>query len=176
VPIKFIGTGEKLDAFEVFQPERVASRILGMGDVLGLIEKAELAFDENQAQRQAERLTTGEFTLEDLVEMVRSSKKMGSMSQMMDMLPGELGRNARNISPEEMEQSTKRTEAIINSMTSIERQNPDVLNASRRRRIARGCGLDVQDVNRLVKQFREMQKMFKMLQKSGGRGMSRLFG
>jgi signal recognition particle subunit SRP54 len=101
---------------------------------------------------------------------------MGSMSQMMDMLPGELGRNARNISPVEMEQSTKRTEAIINSMTSLERQNPNVLNASRRRRIARGCGLDVQDVNRLVKQFREMQKMFKMLQKSGGRGLSRLFG
>jgi signal recognition particle subunit SRP54 len=176
VPIKYIGAGEKLDALEAFQPERVASRILGMGDVLGLIEKAEIVFDEKQAQRQAERLTKGEFSLEDLVEMLRSTKKMGSMSQMMDMLPGELGRNARNISPEEMEQSTKRTEAIINSMTSIERQNPDVLNASRRRRIARGCGLDVQDVNRLVKQFREMQKMFKMLQKSGGRGLSRLFG
>ena len=176
VPIKYIGAGEKLDALEAFQPERVTSRILGMGDVLGLIEKAEMVFDEKQAQRQAERLTKGEFSLEDLVEMLRSTKKMGSMSQMMDMLPGELGRNARNISPEEMEQSTKRTEAIINSMTSLERQNPDVLNASRRRRIARGCGLDVQDVNRLVKQFREMQKMFKMLQKSGGRGLSRLFG
>jgi signal recognition particle subunit SRP54 len=176
VPIKYIGTGENLDALEAFQPERVASRILGMGDVLGLIEKAEMVFDEKQAQRQAERLTKGEFSLEDLVEMLRSTKKMGSMSQMMDMLPGELGRNARNISPEEMEQSTKRTEAIINSMTSLERQNPDVLNASRRRRIARGCGLDVQDVNRLVKQFREMQKMFKMLQKSGGRGLTRLFG
>jgi signal recognition particle subunit SRP54 len=147
-----------------------------MGDVLGLIEKAELAFDENQAQRQAERLTTGEFTLEDLVEMLRSSKKMGSMSQMMDMLPGEFGRNVRNISPEDMDKSTKRTEAIINSMTTLERRTPDVLNASRRRRIARGCGLDVQDVNRLVKQFREMQKMFKMLQKSGGRGLSGLFG
>ncbi len=176
VPIKYIGTGEKLDALEAFQPERMASRILGMGDVLGLIEKAEMVFDENQAQRQAERLAKGEFTLEDLAEMLRSSKKMGSMSQMMDMLPGDLGRNARNISPEEMDQSTKRTEAIINSMTSLERRNPDVLNASRRRRIAGGCGLDVQDVNRLVKQFREMQKMFKMLQKSGGRGLSRLFG
>jgi signal recognition particle subunit SRP54 len=176
VPIKYIGTGEKLDAFEAFQPERVASRILGMGDVLGLIEKAELAFEESQAQRQAERLTKGEFTLEDLVEMLRSSKKMGSMSQMMDMLPGELGRNVRNISPEDMDKSTKRTEAIINSMTTLERRTPDVLNASRRRRIARGCGLEVQNVNRLVKQFREMQKMFKMLQKSGGRGLSGLFG
>ncbi|MGZ6347331.1 MAG: signal recognition particle protein, partial [Anaerolineales bacterium] len=176
VPIKYIGTGEKLDALETFQPDRIASRILGMGDVLGLIEKAEMVFDENQAQRQVERLTKGEFTLQDLVEMLRSSKKMGSMSQIMDMLPGELGRNARNISPEEMNQSTKRTEAIINSMTSLERRNPDVLNASRRRRIARGSGLDVQDVNRLLKQFREMQKMFKMLQKSGTHGLSRLLG
>jgi len=176
VPIKFIGTGEKLDALEAFQPERLASRILGMGDVLGLIEKAEAAFDEKQAQRQAERLAKGEFTLEDLVEMLRSSKKMGSLSQMADMLPGDMGRAARNISPEEMDHSTKRTEAIINSMTPTERRNPDVLNASRRRRIARGCGLEVQDVNRLVKQFREMQKMFKMLQKTGGRGLSRLFG
>jgi signal recognition particle subunit SRP54 len=176
VPIKFIGTGEKLDALESFQPERLASRILGMGDVLGLIEKAETVFDEKQAQIQAERLTKGEFTLEDLVEMLRSSKKMGSMSQMMDMLPGDLGRNVRNISPEEMDQSSRRTEAIINSMTRQERRNPEVLNGSRRRRIARGSGLEVQDVNRLVKQFREMQKMFKMVQKTGGRGLSRLFG
>jgi signal recognition particle subunit SRP54 len=176
VPIKFLGTGEKLDALESFHPERLASRILGMGDVLGLIEKAEAAFDEKQAQKQADRLSKGEFTLEDLVEMLHTSKKMGTMSQMMDMLPGDLGRTARNISPEDMEQSTKRTEAIINSMTPLERRNPDVLNGSRRRRIARGCGHDVQDINRLVKQFREMQKMFKMLQKTGGRGLSRLFG
>jgi signal recognition particle subunit SRP54 len=176
VPIKFIGTGEKLDALEAFQPERLASRILGMGDVLGLIEKAEAVFDEKQAQRQAERLAKGEFTLEDLVEILHSSKKMGPMSQMADMLPGEMGRAARNISSEEMDHSTKRTEAIINSMTPSERRNPDVLNASRRRRIARGCGFEVQDVNQLVKQFREMQKMFKMLQKTGGRGLSRLFG
>ena len=176
VPIKFIGTGEKLDALEAFQPERLASRILGMGDVLGLIEKAEAVFDEKQAQRQAKRLAKGEFTLDDLVEILHSSKKMGPMSQMADMLPGEMGRAARNISSEEMDHSTKSTEAIINSMTPSERRNPDVLNASRRRRIARGCGLEVQDVNRLVKQFREMLKMFKMLQKTGGRGLSRLFG
>jgi signal recognition particle subunit SRP54 len=176
VPIKYIGTGEKLEALEIFQPERLASRILGMGDVLGLIEKAEAVFDEKLAQKQADRLSKGEFSLEDLVEMLRSSKKMGSMSQMMDMLPGEMGKAARNISPEEMDNSTRRTEAIINSMTPQERRNPDVLDASRRRRIAKGSGLDVQDVNRLVKQFREMQKMFKMIQKSGGRGLSRLFG
>jgi signal recognition particle subunit SRP54 len=147
-----------------------------MGDILGLIEKAESAFDEKQARVQAERLSKGEFSLEDLVEMLRSSKKMGSMSQLADMLPGQMGRAARNISPDELERSTNRTEAIINSMTPYERRNPDGLNASRRRRIARGCGLEVQDVNRLVKQFREMQKMLKMMQKTGGRGLSRLFG
>ncbi|MEW6093746.1 MAG: signal recognition particle protein [Chloroflexota bacterium] len=176
VPIKFIGTGEKLDALEAFQPERLASRILGMGDVLGLIEKAESVFDEKQARTQAERLSKGEFSLDDLLEMMRSSKKMGPMSQMMDMLPGEMGKAARNVDPQEMDRSLKRTEAIICSMTPQERRNPDVLNASRRRRIADGCGLEVQDVNRLVKQFREMQRLMKTLQKTGSRGLGRLFG
>lgn len=176
VPIKFIGTGEKLDALEVFHPDRLASRILGMGDMIGLIEKAESAFDEKQAQKHAEHLASGEFTLEDLIDMLRSSKKMGPISQMMDMLPGNMGQLARNISPEEVDRSTKRTEAIINSMTPAERQNPDILNASRRRRIAQGSGLDVQDVNRLMRQFREMQKLFKTIQKSDGHGLSRLFG
>jgi len=176
VPIKFIGTGEKLDALEAFQPERLASRILGMGDVIGLIEKAEAAFDEKQAQKQAERLAKGVFTLEDLAEMMRSSKKMGPMSQMVDMLPGDMGRAAHNISPDDMERQFRRTEAIVSSMTPGERRNPDVLNASRRRRIAAGSGSEVQDVNRLVKQFREMQRLMKTLQKTGGRGLSRLFG
>jgi signal recognition particle subunit SRP54 len=176
VPIKFVGTGEKLDALEFFQPERMASRILGMGDVIGLIEKAEAAFDQQQAEKQAGKLSTGEFSLEDLVEMLRSSKKMGGMNQMVEMLPGDVGRAARNISPVEIDQSLKRTEAIINSMTLAERRNPDVLNASRRRRIAKGCGMEVQDVNRLMKQFREMQKMFKLVRKSGNRGLARLFG
>ena len=176
VPIKFIGTGEKMDALDAFQPERLASRILGMGDILGLIEKAETAFDQKEAQEQAEHLASGQFTLEDLVDALRSSKKMGSMSQMADMLPGEMGKAARAVSPEDMDRSTRRTEAIINSMTPSERQNPDILNASRRRRIASGCGLEVQDVNRLIKQFREMQKIVKTLQKTGGRGLSRLFG
>jgi signal recognition particle subunit SRP54 len=176
VPIKFISTGEKLEALEAFQPERLASRILGMGDVLGLIEKAEAAFDEKQAQKQAERLAKGEFTLDDLLEMMRSSKKMGPLGQLADMLPGDMGRAARNVPPEEMERSFKRTEAIINSMTPRERHIPDVLNASRRRRIASGSGLEVQDVNRLVKQFREMQRMMKMFQKTGGRGLGKGFG
>lgn len=176
LPIIFIGTGEKLDALEAFQPERLASRILGMGDILGLIEKAESAFDEKQARSQADRLSKGEFSLEDLLEMMRSSKKMGPLSQMMDMLPGEMGKAARNVDPQEMDRSLKQTEAIICSMTPQERRNPDVLNANRRRRIARGCGLEVQDVNRLVKQFREMQKIFKTIQKTGGRGLARIFG
>jgi len=176
IPIKFIGTGEKLDALEAFQPERLASRILGMGDVIGLIEKAEAVFDEKQAQKQAERLSKGEFTLEDLIEMLRSSKKMGPISQMVDMLPGDMGRAARNFSPEDMERQFKRTEAIISSMTPDERRDTEVLNASRRRRIAAGSGTELQDVNRLVKQFREMQRMMKTLQKTGGRGLSRLFG
>jgi signal recognition particle subunit SRP54 len=176
VPIKFIGTGEKLDALEAFQPERLASRILGMGDVIGLIEKAEAVFDEKQAQKQAERLSKGEFSLEDMAEMLHSSKKMGPMSQMVDLLPGDMGRAARNIAPEHMERQIKRTEAIISSMTPGERRDPDVLNASRRRRIAAGSGTEVQDVNRLVKQFREMQRLMKTLQKTGGRGLSRLFG
>jgi signal recognition particle subunit SRP54 len=176
IPIKYLGTGEKLDALEAFQPERLASRILGMGDVLGLIEKAEAAFNEKESLSQAERLAQGKFNMEDLAGMLRSSRKMGPLSQMADMLPGEMGRAARNVNPEDMDRSTKRTEAIINSMTPLERRNPDVLNASRRRRIASGCGLEVQDVNRLVKQFREMQNMIRTLQKSGGRGLSHLFG
>lgn len=176
VPIKFIGTGEKLDALEAFQAERMASRILGMGDVLGLIEKAEAAFDEKQALKQVERLSKGEFSLEDWAEMLHSTKKMGGIGQMMDMLPGDMGRAARNVDPKEVERSMKRTEAIISSMTPGERRNPDTLNASRRRRIARGCGLEVQDVNRLIKQFREMQRVMKTLQKTGGRGLSKLFG
>jgi signal recognition particle subunit SRP54 len=176
IPIKFIGTGEKMDALEAFQPERLASRILGMGDMIGLIEKAEAAFDEKQAQKQAERLSKGEFTLEDLAEIMRSTKKMGPMSQMVDMLPGEMGKAARSVSPEDMERQFKRTEAIISSMTVVERQSPDVLNASRRRRIAAGSGTEVQDVNRLIKQYREMQKLMKTLQKTGARGLSRLFG
>jgi signal recognition particle subunit SRP54 len=176
IPIKFIGTGEKMDALEAFQPERLASRILGMGDVIGLIEKAEAAFDEKQAQTQADRLSKGEFTLEDLAEIMRSTKKMGSMSQMVDMLPGDMGKAARTVSPEDMERQFKRTEAIISSMTPGERRTPDVLNASRRRRIAAGSGTEVQDVNRLIKQYREMHKLMKTLQKTGGRGLSRLFG
>ncbi len=176
VPIKFIGTGEKLDALETFDPGRLASRILGMGDVIGLIEKAEAAFDQATAQKAAERMMKGQFTLEDWLEQMRQIKKMGPLAQIMEMLPGQLGQAARQIDPKEIDRNFKQTEAIINSMTRQERRNPDILNASRRRRIAAGSGMDVQDVNRLIKQFREAQKMMKMLQKSGGKGLGRLFG
>ena len=176
VPIKFLGVGEKLDALESYDPARLASRILGMGDVIGLIEKAEAAFDAEKSQEQAERLLKGEFTLEDWLEQMQQMRKMGPIAQILDMLPGQFGQAARNISPQEMETQMKRTEAIIRSMTVQERRNPDILNASRRRRIARGSGTQVQDVNRLIKQFRETRRLFKKLKKTGGRGLPNLFG
>jgi signal recognition particle subunit SRP54 len=176
VPIKFIGTGEKLDALETFDPARLASRILGMGDVIGLIEKAEAAFDQQTAQKTADRMMQGQFTLEDWLDQMKQMKKMGPLAQLMDMLPGQLGQVARQVDPKDMEKNFKQTEAIINSMTRRERRDPDILNASRRRRIAAGCGMEVQDVNRLIKQFRETQKMMKMLQKTGGKGLGKLFG
>lgn len=176
VPIKFLGTGEKLDALETYEPARLASRILGMGDVIGLIEKAEAAFDAQATQKQAERLLRGEFSLEDWLEQMRQMRKMGPLSQMFEMLPGQLGQVARSVDPRQVEQNLKQAEAIVCSMTLQERRNPDILNASRRRRIARGSGTDVQDVNRLIKQFRETQRLFKTIKKTGGRGLSRLFG
>ena len=176
VPIKFIGTGEKLDALEVYDPARMSSRILGMGDMIGLIEKAEAAFDQEVSQKTAERMMRGHFSLEDWLDQMKQMKKMGPLAQIMDMLPGQVGQAARQIDPQQIEDSFKQSEAIINSMTKKERREPDILNASRRRRIAAGCGMEVQDVNRLIKQFREAQKMMKMLQKSGGRGLGNLFG
>jgi len=175
VPIKFLGTGEGIEALEAYDPARLAGRILGMGDVLGLIEKAE-AMDQKSAQEQAERMMSGRFTLEDFANQLRQLRKMGPLHQIMEMLPGNMGQMARQVDPRDAERQLKVTEAILSSMTQQERSNPDVLNASRRRRIARGSGTDVQDVNRLLKQFREMQRVFKTLQKTGGRGMSRLFG
>ena len=176
VPIKFLGTGEALDALEVYDPGRLASRILGMGDILGLIERAESAYDAKTAQAQAERLMKGDFTLQDFADQLRQLRKMGPLGQIMEMLPGNLGQMARQVSPQDAESQLKMTEAIINSMTPIERRKPDILNASRRRRIARGSGTDVQAVNRLIKQYREAQRLFKTLKKSGPRGLPRLFG
>jgi signal recognition particle subunit SRP54 len=176
VPIKYIGTGEALDALEVYDPGRLASRILGMGDMLGLIEKAEAAFDQQQAQKDAQRLLAGEFSLEDFANQLRQVRKMGPIAQVLEMLPGGMGQLARQIDPKDAERQLKMTEAIISSMTAQERRHPDVLNASRRRRIATGSGTEVQDVNRLIKQYREAQRMFKNIKKSGTRGLPRLFG
>lgn len=176
VPIKFIGTGEKLDALETYDPSRLSSRILGMGDMIGLIEKAEAMFDQQTAETQARKLMKGEFSLEDWLEQMNQMKKMGPLAQIMDMLPGQMGQAARGIDPKLIEQQFKQSEAIINSMTKKERRTPDILNASRRRRIAAGAGMEVQDVNRLIKQFRETQKMMKMIQKTGGKGLGRMFG
>jgi signal recognition particle subunit SRP54 len=175
VPIKYLGVGEGIDALEEYQPSRLASRILGMGDILGLIEKAESSYSEQDSKEAVELMKSGQFTLEDFASQLKSIRKMGPFSQIMEMLPGNLGNAARNISPQDAEKQLKLTEAVINSMTVQERRHPDVLNASRRRRIARGSGTDVQDVNRILKQFREAQRLFKTIQKSGGRGLSSLF-
>jgi signal recognition particle subunit SRP54 len=176
VPIKFLGTGENLDAIEAFDPERLASRILGMGDMLGLIERAEAAYDEKTASEQAEKLMSGEFSLQDFAEQLKQIRKMGPLGQILDMLPGGMGQMARRVSPQDAERQLKLTEAIINSMTREERRRPELLNASRRRRIAQGSGTEVQAVNRLMKQFRDTQKLFKTIKKSGGRGLPRMFG
>ena len=175
VPIKFLGTGEALDALEAYDPSRLSSRILGMGDMLGLIERAEAAYDEKTAREQAEKLMSGEFTLEDFSNQLKQLRKMGPLGQLLEMMPGGMGQLAKQVSPQDAEQQLRMTEAIINSMTPRERRHPDILNASRRRRIAGGSGTDVQDVNRLMKQFREAQKLFKTIKKSGARGLPRLF-
>lgn len=176
VPIKFLGVGESLDALEVFSPDRLASRILGMGDVLGLIEKAESAFDQQTAEKQAERLMRGEFSLEDFAKQLKQMRKMGPLGQLLEMLPGQMGQVARQVDPRDAENQLKQVEAVINSMTVEERRNPKILNASRRRRIAGGCGQEVQVVNQVMKRFRDTQRLIKRLQKSGGKDLGRLIG
>jgi signal recognition particle subunit SRP54 len=176
VPIKYLGTGEKLDALETYDPARLASRVLGMGDVIGLIEKAEAAFDAQAAQKQAAKMMKGDLDLQDWLEQMRQMRKMGPLGQILEMLPGQLGQAAKQVDPREIENNFKQMEAIISSMTVAERRNPDLLNASRRRRIAAGSGNDVQSVNRLMKQFRETQKLMKTLQKTGMKGLPKLFG
>jgi signal recognition particle subunit SRP54 len=177
IPIKFLGTGEGLDAIEVFDPGRISSRILGMGDMLGLIEKAESAYTEQLDAKEAERMLSGEFTLDDFAKQLKQMKKMGPLGSIMEMLPGQYSTVAKNVDQNEVENQLTTVEAIINSMTVQERHNPKILNASRRRRIAAGSGKTVQDVNRLMKQFQDIQKLLKQLQKTGGRGnINRLIG
>ena len=167
VPIKFLGVGEKTDALEPFYPDRLASRILGMGDVLSLIEKAEATLDEEQALAVGRKLAKGEFDLEDFRQQLREVKKMGPLSQILDMIPG-FSQVSQQVSPEITDQQMKRVEAIVNSMTLEERRSPKIINASRKRRIARGSGTTVQEINQLLGQFRQMQRMMKQM--TSGRG------
>jgi signal recognition particle subunit SRP54 len=173
-PIKFCGVGEKLDALETFHPERMASRILGMGDVLSLIEKAEKTFDAKQAQKLQEKLAKDTFTLEDFRDQLQQIKKMGSLEQIFAMLPG-MGKlkQLRHLQPDDRE--LMRVEAIINSMTVEERCKHTIINASRRRRIAKGSGTTVQEVNKLLKNYTQMKKMLQKLSK-GDKGGIRLPG
>jgi len=173
VPIKFLGTGETLADLEIFDPSRMASRILGMGDVIGLIERAEEAFDEEGAQVQAQRLLSGEFTLEDFSKQISQVLKMGPIGKIMAMIPGEFGKISQSIDPQQAEKKVRASQAIIYSMTPAERENPKILNASRRKRIAAGSGTEVYDVNQLIKQYRDTKKLFKELKKSGLKNLPR---
>lgn len=167
VPIKFLGTGEKLTDLEPFQPDRLASRILGMGDVLTLIERAQSQITEEDAMAMEQKLREGEFDLEDFLGQLQQIKKLGPLTDLLGMIPG-VNRAMKDIDPQMAEGSLKKTEAIISSMTRQERHQPDLLNASRRRRIAAGSGTTVQDVNTLMKQFRDMQKIMKQMGIMGG--------
>jgi signal recognition particle subunit SRP54 len=162
-PIKFAGVGEKLDAFETFHPDRVASRILGMGDVLSLVEKAQETIDEKRAAELQEKLLKAQFSFEDFREQLQQLKKMGPLEEIMAMMPGMS--KFKGMQPSEKDLS--KVEAIINSMTKKERQFPNILDGSRKKRIARGSGTSVADVNRLLKQFQQMQKMMKQIRRSG---------
>lgn len=164
-PILYVGMGEKLSDLEQFYPDRMASRILGMGDVLTLIEKAEAQIDDEQARKMSEKLKKAEFDFNDFLEYMGQIKNMGGISSILNMLPGMgLGSQMKNVSiPDDAEANMKRTEAIIQSMTAKERSNPDILNPSRKNRIARGAGVDISEVNRLVKQFEQMKKMMKQM-------------
>jgi signal recognition particle subunit SRP54 len=167
VPIKFAGTGEKVEDFEVFHPDRLASRILGMGDVVSLVEKAQETIEQDEAERMAEKLKKGDFNLEDFLAQMKQVKKMGSVSSLASMMPG-MG----NVQLDESaDKSMARNEAILQSMTKQERRRPQILNGSRRMRIANGAGVKVVEVNQLLKQFQQMQKMMKMMRGAKGRKM-----
>jgi signal recognition particle subunit SRP54 len=162
VPIKFIGTGEKADALEPFFPDRLAGRILGMGDIRSLMERAQEQVDENDAKRLQDRMLKGKFDLADFLDQLQKIKKMGPLSQLLEMIPG-MGQQMRQAKASISDDDYKQIEAIIFSMTASERKNPDMINSSRRKRIARGAGVTVADVNQLLSQFREMRKMMEQL-------------
>ena len=167
VPIKFMGTGEKSDEFDIFYPERMASRILGMGDVVSLVEKAQENIDQDEAQRMAEKMRKADFNLEDFLSQMQQVKKMGSLGSLVGMMPGMSGVEVGD----EEEKKMARTEAVILSMTVQERRTPRLLRGSRLKRIANGSGVQVRDVNALLKQFNQMQKMMKMMRGGKARKM-----
>ncbi|MBE6029047.1 MAG: signal recognition particle protein [Clostridiales bacterium] len=174
-PIKFVGMGEKMDELDEFHPERMASRILGMGDMMSLIEKAQEDYDEEQAAKLEEKIKKNKFTLEDFLEQMGQIRNMGGIAKMLDMLPGVSGN--KNVNIEQSEQDFKCFEAIIQSMTKAERDDPNLLNASRRKRIAAGSGQPVQKINQLVKRYEESRKMMKqMMNPKQAAKMSRMFG
>jgi signal recognition particle subunit SRP54 len=173
LPVKFLGTGEKTDAIEPFYPDRLAGRILGMGDVLTLVERAQEAYDEKQAEKMAEKLRKSSFTLEDMLEQMEQIQKMGPLGSLIEMIPG-MGGVAKEAQASVERGDLKRVQAIIRSMTPDERRDPSILNGSRRRRIAQGSGTRLQDVNQLVKQFAELQKLMKQM--SAGKMARRLPG
>lgn len=165
-PIMFAGVGEKLDQLEEFHPERMASRILGMGDILSLIERAETQLDEKKAEEAAKKLSENRFDMNDLLDQFQQIKKMGSLKSVLSMIPG-MEKQLRDVDVDDHQML--RVEAIIQSMTAKEREKPEILNASRRRRIAAGCGQTVEDVNRLIKQYEQMKKMFKQMNGKGSK-------
>jgi signal recognition particle subunit SRP54 len=169
MPIKFIGVGEARDALETFDPERLASRILGMGDVLSIIEKAEAAIEKGAVEAQAERLLQGEFTLEDFAQQLAMMRQMGPVSKLLEALPA--GVTGNQIDSQDAENQLVCTQAILQSMTAQEKRKPEILNASRKRRIARGSGTSVQQINQLLRQHRQMRKMMKQI---GKRGLPRM--
>jgi signal recognition particle subunit SRP54 len=175
-PIKFVGEGEKLSALDIFYPDRMASRILGMGDMLTLIEKAQESVDQKKAEEMARRLRRNEFTLDDFRSQLQQIKKLGSLGGIMKMIPG-MGKLKDKLGDEALDEGQLvRIEAIINSMTEKERRDHRIINGSRRKRIARGSGTTVQDVNRLLKEFQEMKKMMKRFNKMGPKGLKRMLG
>lgn len=173
-PIKFVGVGEKIDAIEPFYPDRIASRILGMGDVLSLIEKAEKTFDENKAKELERKMRENEFTLDDYLEQFGQIRGMGSLDELVGMIPGMNKAAMRDVKVDEKQ--LDRTEAIIKSMTTAERENPDIINPSRKRRIAAGSGVKVEDVNRLLKQFEQVKKLMKQFSSGSKKGKRNMFG
>jgi len=175
-PIKFLGVGEKLDELDVFHPDRIAGRILGMGDVVSLVERASETIEQDEAEKLARKMQKGRFDLDDLLGQLRQMKRMGGLGGLMGMLP-QMGKMKQAMADANInEKLLAHQEAIILSMTPVERQRPEIIKASRKRRIAAGCGLDVQQVNKLLKQHSQMQDVMKKMKKSGGKGLAGLLG